>query len=392
MPLPERIPVYFLSGFLGSGKSTLLNQFLSDAAFHDTAVIINEFGDVPVDHLLVRKGETTIRQVSSGCLCCSGSSDIRTTLLDLHYAAKSEPSVLFSRVIVEMSGLGDPAPLVNGLSATRSDKVAPHHEVGEGAFYIAGFVTLFDVISGIHSLENHFEALKQIAFADRIILTKTDLVSDLESQIDISSVKDELRAINAGADIIDRQILDLSEVFSPRPYSIVDRGEDVAGWLALEAAMAMEVQHSAYAKTDTKKARHGSSIRTFTIVCDDPLPEARIGKFLSALGSAAGPGLLRVKGIIGTEREPERPLIVHAVQHVISNPVRLRAWPDSDRRTRLVFITSGIDPEPVRNLFTAIVSKQSTSLTMMIKNLFRSLGTYFSKRISPLTNISRRTP
>lgn len=391
MSIPERIPVYLLSGFLGSGKSTLLNQFLDDPSFHDTAVIINEFGDIPVDHLLVREGDTTISQVSTGCLCCSGSSDIRTTLLDLYYAASCNSSVSFSRVIVEMSGLGDPAPLVNALCTNHNDEIGLHHGTAEDAFYLAGFVTLFDVISGASSLENHFEALKQVAFADRIVLTKTDLVKENSAQTDIDALLRGLREINASADIVDRQETVLPALFSPRPYSVVDRCEDVTGWLALEAALASEASHHSLTKKDDVVDRHGSGVRTFSIVADTPLPERRVQQFLTTLRSSAGSHLLRVKGIISTEETPERPLIVHAVQHVITDPVRLDAWPDDDRRTRLVFITSGIDPKPVRQLFAATINATPFSLTKSIKHLGSKLANSFASSFSMLSNLSRRS-
>lgn len=382
MSLPDRIPVYFLSGFLGSGKSTLLNDLLSDPAFHDSAVIINEFGDVPVDHLLVRHGETTISQVSTGCLCCSGTTDIRTTLFDLRSMASLGLAPGFSRVIVEMSGLGDPAPLINALTANQTTTKPWQDEIVDGTFYLAGFVTLYDCMSGTSSVQNHFETVKQLAFADRIVLTKTDLVPDPEAQANVAALPSELRSLNASAEIVDRQGLDLSALFSPRPYSVIDRGEDVTGWLALEAALAMEPVHDVQSETADQTSRHGSGIRTFSIIRDTPLPEKRVQQFLSILRSSAGQRLLRVKGIIATEEATERPLIVHAVQHVLSDPVRLDAWPDDDRRTRIVFITSGIDPEPVRRLFAAAINAAPVSFASVIKRLGGALVSSFSKRLN----------
>ena len=391
MSLPDRIPVYLLSGFLGSGKSTLLNRFVSDPAFHDTALIINEFGDVPVDHLLVRQGETTISQVSTGCLCCSGTSDLPTTLFDLQCAALCGTSRGFSRVIVEMSGLGDPAPLVNALTPNQTGVVSLRNPSVDSTFYLAGFVTLFDVLTGASSVENHFEALKQIAFADRIVLTKTDLATDSESRADVAALPSELRVLNASAEIIDGQKLDLSALFSPKPYSAVDRGEDVAGWLALETALAAEGGHASQSETGEKTSRHGSGIQTFSIVSDKPLRQKRIQQFLSILRQSAGQRLLRVKGIIATEEAPERPLVIHAVQHVLSNPVQLDAWPDDDHRTRLVFITSGIDPKPVRELFVATIEAPEP-VAKALRNMRSAVTTTFSKSFAALANKSRRLP
>jgi len=391
MAMPDRIPVFLLSGFLGSGKSTLLNAFLSDSSVQDTAVIINEFGDVPVDHLLVRQGETTISQVSTGCLCCSDTTDIRKTLDDLQSAVREGLAAGFTRVIVEMSGLGDPAPLVNALSVERTGTGHSALKPKGPEFFLAGVVTLFDILEGAASVENHFEALKQIAFADRIVLTKTDLSVSPEQPRQIELMSQELRALNASADIIDRRQADFSTLFSPRPYAAIDQGEDVIGWLALETALTHEAGRETRADQNSGVSRHGSGIRTFSIVSETPLSEERFHRFLSLLQSSAGQRLLRVKGIIASEDQPEKPLIVHAVQHSVSDPVRLPEWPDGDRRTRLVFIMDGVDPEPVRALFIAVINAAPVSLTAICKNAGQTFASAFLRTVSNLTRLSRRS-
>ncbi|WP_053997806.1 CobW family GTP-binding protein [Ahrensia marina] len=363
MPISDRIPVFFLSGFLGAGKSTLLNELLVDPSFSDTAVIINEFGDVAIDHLLVRQGKTTISQVSTRCMCCTGTTDLRTTLFDMYSAAQSGLTPRFSRVIVEMSGLGDPAPLINALMVKKTDNLSLSDSTVNQAFQLSGFVTLYDIINGEISIERHFEALKQVAFADRIILTKTDLAKDPATLSDIAVLPQTLKAINPSAAIVDRQKTKISELFSPRTYSVSDRREDVEGWLALEdvlATQAMQENANSHSK-DSTHSRHASGIRTFSIIHDEPIPEKRFTEFMSTLQTAAGPKLLRMKGIIGVTEDTEHPRLVHAVQHCISDPVRLAAWPDHDRRTRFVFITNEIDPKPVHDLFSAIIGGAAAS-------------------------------
>lgn len=390
MSLPDQIPVFLLSGFLGSGKSTLLNELLADPAFHDTAVIINEFGDVPIDHLLVRQGETAVSRVSTGCLCCSSTTDLRSTLYDLHCAVSGGPAPAFSRVIVEMSGLGDPAPLVNALIAKQHDTDSLLDQTVDKLFYLAGFVTLYDIITGESSVEHHFEALKQVAFADRIVLTKTDLASDPSTFSNTSALSQELRALNTSAEIIDRQEANLATLFSSRSYSAIECGEDVAGWLALEAILASEpVRHDSNTQISGQRPRHAGGIHTFSITRDEPLPEKQFYQFISVLQNSAGQRLLRVKGIVAISEDPERPRIVHAVQHAMSDPVSLDRWPDDDRRTRLVFITSGVDPEPIHELFSAVIDREPLSFNRVFKRLGGVVGAPFSRVISQFTNIPR---
>lgn len=394
MVLPDQIPVYVLSGFLGSGKSTLLNALLRDPEFGDTAVIINEFGDVPVDHLLVREGETTINQVATGCLCCSGTTDLRATLFDLHCAGSAGLCPPFSRVIVEMSGLGDPAPLVNALNPAQ---YAPtpytlRDRTVDTVFHLAGVVTLYDILTGPLALEHHFEAVKQIAFADRIVLTKTDLAKDPASRRDLAALPAELAELNTSAAVLDKGDIALSDLFVPRHYTTVDRGEDVAGWLALEAVLASEAaHHDPDAARNLSSVRHGTGINTFSIVREAPIPEKRFRRFLAFLQSAAGSRLLRVKGLVGLEDDPDRPRIVHAVQHITSEPQILDTWPDEDRRTRLVFIMKDIDPERVRAIFAALIDGRRFSFSDAVTQLFDQWIAPFKGLVERFTHSPRKS-
>lgn len=390
MSLSVPIPVFFLSGFLGAGKSTLLNELLTDPAFSDTAVIINEFGDVPIDHLLVRKGDTTISQVSTGCLCCSGVTDLRSTLFDLHSAASSSQCPPFSRVIVELSGLGDPAPLVNALTPM-SDRPATERETTvDVVFKLSGFVTLYDIVTGPIAIEHHFEALKQIAFADQIVISKTDLANDPATKADLAALPHELRQLNAAASIFDKRDIVLPQLFEPRNYMAVEQSEDVAGWLALDSVLAADtIGHEQGRNFDIK--RHGAGINTFSITYDKPIPEKSFQSFLGVLQNAAGPRLLRAKGIVSIAERPDHPQIIHVVQHLASQPVELETWPDDDHRTRFVFITNGIDPGPIEDVFDAVIEGAERSFKDIIIGLSRTFVGAVPTSLNRISNAARKS-
>ncbi|MBW8636699.1 GTP-binding protein [Hoeflea sp. WL0058] len=377
----DKIPVFLLTGFLGSGKSTLLNHVLQQRDFGDTAVIINEFGDVALDHNLVRVGETRITRATTGCLCCTMGSDVRSTLHELLATADSG-EITFDRVIIETTGLADPAPIVNQLlpGGVAAFGLADH--IVARNFELAGVITLVDVLTAELTIENQFEASKQIAFADRLVLTKTDLARETAKQKDIARLRVQLGALNSSVPIIDWRDNDFdpAKLFLPRPYRPVDLGDDVTSWLALESAIASEESDPVNMDSDKAGiARHGARIRTFAIVREQPVDAAAFLQFLKLLTDSAGPSLLRVKGIVSLEEEPDRPRIVHAVQHVVYPHSVLDHWPDDDHRTRLVFITDGVEPDPVKQLFEASLSSQSPlverALTMIktgMTKVFRS--------------------
>jgi G3E family GTPase len=374
----DRRPVILLTGFLGAGKSTLLNDLLSDPAFSDTAVIINEFGDISIDHDLVRVGKndrtTDLMRTTTGCLCCEAGSDIRTTLFELHEAARTGLAPAFSRVIVETTGLADPAPLVNQLIPGGATALGLRDHVVARAFELAGVIAAVDIVTGEMSIENQFEAAKQIAFADRIVLTKADLAKDPASIRDIAVLQQRLASINPTAGMIDRHEagFDLAAFFAPRVYAPTGLGEDVIGWLALEEAIRAEP--GIHGATPMSFDRHGGRIRTFVITREAPVPRTGYRHFVEALRNSAGPRLLRVKGLVAFDDEPDRPRVIHGVQHVVFTPRMLDAWPSEDKRSRLVFITDGIDEKPVRELFEAILDDRPSTLGKLLAVLSAPLA------------------
>jgi G3E family GTPase len=389
----HRKPVFVLTGFLGAGKSTLLNRLLRDPAFAGTAVAINEFGDIALDHDLVRLGKTQVARTTTGCLCCTAGSDLRATLHELHVLA-SAGEIAFDRVIVETTGLADPAPLVNQLIPGGAPALGLRDHLVARNFQLAGVVTLVDIVTGELSFENHFEAAKQVAFADRVVLTKTDLAHDPASMRDIDDLRDKLRTVNAVASVSDAHGADFDprELFQPRAYAPATLGDDVIGWLALEEAIRNEPVHDQSDRRGARTApfaRHGGRIRTFAITRGEPVGQAAFQKFLDLVAMSAGPRLLRVKGLIGVKEEPDRPRVIHVVQHAVYPPTTLDAWPSDDRRTRLVFITDGIDPVPVRQLFEAALDNKPTKAGSALRNLasgvaktFRSGATQLARALT----------
>ncbi len=352
------IPVNLITGFLGSGKTTLLSHVLRDPRFSDTAVVINEFGEVGLDHALVAASHEELVEMTSGCLCCTIRGDIRKTLVDLHARSSSGTIPTFSRLIIETTGLADPAPVLHTLIA--DPLVWQRYSLG-------GIITTVDTVNGAATLERQTESVKQVAVADRLVLTKTDLRTDPASRNDLRELRQTLSGINPGAAILDRASadFDLRQLFDTSLYDPRSKTIDVQQWLNEEAyRTATEAPHddhghghdhggSHHHHPQHDVNRHGTDIQAFCIVREQPIGGLALSFALELLIANRGADLLRVKGIINVADEPDRPCVIHGVQHIFHEPVWLDAWPDADRRTRIVFITRNIPRAEIESIMAA---------------------------------------
>jgi G3E family GTPase len=322
------IPVAVITGFLGSGKTTLLGRLLRDPAMSRTAVIINEFGAVGLDHDLIETSDESFIRLSNGCLCCNVRSDLVLTLGDLAARRAAGTAPQFERVVIETTGLADPAPILHALMADR--------DLCE-VYALDSVVATVDAVTGLATLERHAEALRQAAFADRIVLTKTDLPGARTA-----AIRARLATVNPGAPVLPvvSGAIAPSELFDCGIYSAAGKHPDVHTWLADEAAAA----------GGHARHHHQDDITTFCVVRDEPLRAVTLALLLSALAENCGADLLRMKGIVHVTEEPARPAVIHGVQHVYHAPVWLARWPSDDRRTRMVFIGRNIRESWVRSL------------------------------------------
>ncbi|MFO1147046.1 MAG: GTP-binding protein [Alsobacter sp.] len=348
------LPLGILTGFLGAGKTTLLNRLLQDEALADTVFIINEFGSVGLDHLFIEASGEDLVLLSSGCLCCTVRGDLVATLEDL--LAKRDAGTIppFRRAMIETTGLADPAPVLQAVLG---------HPVLNRRWSIDGVVAVVDAVNGMATLDEHAEAVKQAAVADRIVLTKTDLVG-AEGEAGLARLVARLRRLNPGAPLLDAAAGEAtaSALLDAGPFDPSGKIADVARWLRAE-----EIAEAAgHAGHDHAKAgegqdahdvdRHDDRVRSFAIVSDAALPAGALDMFLTLLPATHGARLLRVKGLVRVAEEPERPVLVHGVQHLFHPPVLLSRWPDADRRTRLVFIVRDLDESYVRGLWEAFAN------------------------------------
>ena len=335
-------PVTLLTGFLGSGKTTLLNRLLRDPGIGETAVLINEFGAVAIDHLLVRETSENLTVLANGCICCSVAGDMVQALRDLYFKRANGEVPDFKRVVIETTGLADPAPIMHTL--IEMPLVAARYS-------LAGVVTTVDAEHGAKQLNEHMESVKQAAVADRIVLTKTGRVSPEQAAL----LRARLRRLNPGAPILDAGDgdVDCAALFNTGLYQPGQRTPDVRAWLKAEAYRALPKSASPFIRP-APATRHDERFHAFTVSLDKPIAWPRLIEALELLTSLRGDQLLRIKGIVNVAGE-DRPRVIHAVQHTIYPPAQLAAWPDIDRVSRLVFITRDIDEAFVRDTLASFM-------------------------------------
>jgi G3E family GTPase len=345
----EPIPLTVLTGFLGAGKTSLLNRLVRDPALADTAVIINEFGEIGLDHLLVQAIDDNMVLLQSGCLCCTLRGDL-VSALEALLRDLDNGRVRFRRIILETTGLADPAPVL---------QTAMAHPYLVMRLRLDGVVTVVDAVNGAATLDEHMESIKQVAVADRIVLTKTELVDQPERLAGKERLLARLHALNPAAPVLDAgageatpaQLLGCG-LFDPER-----KIADVKRWLAEEAYADQHPDHEHDHAHHQDPNRHDERIRAFTLATDLAVPGATFEMFIDLVRSLHGPNLLRLKGIVKIAETPDEPLVIHGVQHVMHPAVRLERWPDNDRRTRIVLITRDLDPSAVTRLFDAFLNR-----------------------------------
>jgi G3E family GTPase len=346
-------PVTILTGFLGSGKTTLLNRAMRDPAMAKTAVVINEFGEVPLDHMLAAQSDDTIMVLENGCLCCTVFGDLVVTLNNLYHRREDGDIPRFDHVVIETSGLADPSPLIQ---AFLSDPTLA------GLYRIAAVIATVDAVNGPHTLDEHVESVRQVALADQIFITKLDLVDPAKAKADEAALTARLRRLNPAAKIssIDAQTFDIAAVLRNDALAAGGETDQVRAWLNAAAyqkrdddAHGHSHDHHDHGAHDHHHL-HDRDIASFCFIREQPIPREALRLLLDALQQNLGPNLLRVKGLINVVEEPERPAVIQGAQHLLHNLTFLERWPDADRRSKIVFITQNFDRAEVEDMIALL--------------------------------------
>jgi G3E family GTPase len=313
----DLMPVNIITGFLGSGKTTLLQRLLRSPELSDVAVLVNEFGEVGLDHHLLQNVAESTLVLKNGCLCCAVRGDLQKALRDLLSRRMRGGAPDFRRVVIETSGLADPAPIAYTLL---SEAVLRHH------FRLSGIITTVDAVNGAVQLDGFPESVKQVAMADRLVVTK----SDLSSELSLNALRNRLRCVNSSA-----QMLQSSEIGDGLPSLLTDDIYNAAGKFR-EASY-----WTAEAVDDRPSHTHSADVQSFTAIFDQPLDWTAFGVWASMLLHRHGADVLRVKGLLNVDGV-STPVLINGVQHIVHPPSHLEEWPDDDRRSRLIFIVRGL--------------------------------------------------
>ena len=330
----ERLPVALITGFLGSGKTTLLNRVLGDSRMARSLVLVNEFGEVGLDHLFMEQVGGDMVLLQSGCVCCTIQGDLDRTLRDIAKRRAAAETPPFDRVLLETTGLADPAPILQLLL---------NHPMISHDYRLDGVVTTVDAVNGARQLDEHVEAVKQAAVADRLLISKTDL-ADIASSARLRARLEELNPGAALYEIVQGDI-DPALLFDSGPFDPAGKGDKVLAWLNAEAH-GHGHQHDGHEHHHHDRSRHNEHIGSFCLTFEEPLDWDFFNRWLMAVRASWGDRLLRVKGVLNIAGESQ-PLVIHGVHRTFHPPTLLARWPDADRRSRLVFITRDLDRKSV---------------------------------------------
>ena len=362
-PLPRRQPVSVLTGFLGSGKTTVLNYLIQQPELSRTLVIVNEFGEIGLDHDLIAKNtDEVVIEMSSGCLCCTIRGDLAKTLREAPGRFADEPGgePWFDRVVIETTGLADPAPILHTLMTDSA--VARRYRLD-------GVIATVDAVNGGNTLDRQIESVKQAAVADRLLLTKTDL-ADLDV---LDGLQERLQILNPAAPqiITENGRVDPTLLFDAGLYDPKTKNPDAQNWLKAEAyaephGHGHETAGHGHTHQHNDVNRHDAHIKALCLTIDEPIRGDVLDAWLEVLLLYRGADFLRVKGIINVA-ELDGPIVIHGVQHIFHPAVPLNKWPSEDRRSRIVFITRDIDESVLRDtlrMFTDAEARRSARLSV----------------------------
>lgn len=331
--IPQFTPVNLLTGFLGSGKTTLLKRLLSDPALSDTAVLINEFGEIGLDHDLVEQVDGDMVMLQSGCVCCTIRGDLAEALRALHERRERGDMPAFQRLVIESTGLADPFPI---LSTLKADSVLRHH------FRPGNVITTVDAINGLGQLQRYAESSRQVVIADQLVITKTDMTN----MADFDQLLAQLARLNPDA------VVTCAADQGFQPASVLNETINlISDSLQSQSGFYCDIPNA----LENGENGHSADFRSFVVTVDQPVDWTAFGIWLTMLLNRHGQQVIRVKGILNLEGE-DRPIAIHGVQHLVHPPVHMAGWPSDDRRSRLVFIVDGLETELIRQSFEAFTA------------------------------------